>query len=258
MFPRHIDRGFHIVCQNDKLRRSASVVGAKWAASGRSPQSTQIPFYFIPSFSCIKRDGNFSVWIFRRALIYDSSGSAQTAPRKLKTRGLVNVLTLKTDKGARYYCSRCKAEMIVHLDMEELFIATCIEFDGDQNNAYDRVRIEIPTLKRVQCPNCSHLYKDGPDLLREIEHGTSVSCRSGSPLVTVIEQSDMVQEALRIFDKRIRQRTPSHLTKESNTLDMVSVILRCSSCRCLNRVADSPLRRNGFYSCGRCNKRFQI
>jgi hypothetical protein len=72
----HLDGGFHAVSKDDELRRSASVMGAKWAALGRSPQSTQMSFYFIPSFSCIKRDGNFSVWIFRRALIYDSFGSA--------------------------------------------------------------------------------------------------------------------------------------------------------------------------------------
>jgi hypothetical protein len=83
----------------------------------------------------------------------------RAAPRKLKTKGLFKVLTLTTDKGARYYCSLCKSEMIVHLDTEELFIAICPEFDGDPNSNHDRVRVENPSLEQADCPTCSDSYK---------------------------------------------------------------------------------------------------
>jgi hypothetical protein len=93
MLPSHVDGGFHAVSKDDELRRSASTMRAKWAASERSPQSTQM------SFTSYRHSpaSNF-YWIFCNALIYDPFGSAQTAPRKRRTRGLFNVLTLKTDK----------------------------------------------------------------------------------------------------------------------------------------------------------------
>src|SRR5262245_27605954 len=47
---------------------------ASWVRNGRD-QGARLSqpkcFYFIPSSSCLKKNGNFSVWIFRRALIYD-------------------------------------------------------------------------------------------------------------------------------------------------------------------------------------------
>src|SRR5262245_33374052 len=160
-----------------------------------------------------------------------------------------------TDKATRYFCKWCKAEMIVPLDTEELLLARCPEFAGDQNSGHDCVRIENPFLRLVECSYCRQLYKVGLELLREIQHGTCVSCRCGHSLVSVSDGRNIVQEALRIFNKQIPKGTTPRWNKELNTIDIASVILRCSRCRCLNRVADSPLHRNGFYNCGRCKAR---
>jgi hypothetical protein len=150
------------------------------------------------------------------------------------------MFALQTDKRIRYYC-RCKSQLIVYLDRDEIFVATCPDF-AVENAEHDHVRIESASLKRLECPWCREIYKVSSDLLREIESGAYISCKCGTRLVKN-ERLDVIEEALRVFGKGRRQPNTPHFT---------AVILRCANCRCLNRLPNAVPRAKGIYTCGRC------
>lgn len=157
------------------------------------------------------------------------------------------MLTLKTDKSTRHYCDRCRSQLTVQVATHELFFAVCPK--GGQNH---HVRTEDPLLKWTECPSCKKVFKVSLYVLGDIERGAVVSCTCGEALAPGNGRSDLVQEALRIFGQGVRVNRD--LANDRTGVGRPGVIIRCPTCRCLNRISELSNRRRGFYSCGRCKR----
>jgi hypothetical protein len=195
------------------------------------------------------------------------------------------LLSLKTDKARRFFCSYCKAALVVSGDSAAEFVAVCPNYTGSERLKHDFLWLRF--AETTACDSCHASFKPGVEFLDAKTILRCPFCDTPNPSAAV-EPSPLVKEALRIFGGYVPSRSgsptadpsrlgvlvepeavyknrqpqpdttrPAPAVKTTKSLHQENVLenllIQCEHCGTKNRVAKPP-RTDGFYTCGQCKK----
>jgi uncharacterized CHY-type Zn-finger protein len=120
------------------------------------------------------------------------------------------MITLKTQRRWRYFCSFCKSVLTVSEDTEHLFVAHCPRYHRFGGQSHDNLYLRFPDSGMATCGICKQEFKIGVELLDGKNVSRCPGCHqpldiaSGEFSPTSTDStSPLVQEAMRIFCRSV-------------------------------------------------------